>query len=360
MDSPLFHRDILRRLAEEARTGRVAQGLMVCGPQGTGKLTLAVEYARVLGCERPLQSEDVVWVFPVAKDARRGRETCDDYLPLWRDLLRENPYADLEEWTRRMDAPTGAQPLIYARESDVLARKLALKAAAQTGRRVVIVWLPECLHEAAANKLLKLLEEPPQGTVFILVTEEPERVLPTVKSRMQRLELPPIGVEELTTELQKRTGVAPETAMEAARRATGSWPKALANLEGDATREAMLEDFTALMRLAWTRRAREMKEWSETMATRGRTRQTAFLAYTGRMLRESFISNLGRGEMVYLTGREREFTNRFAPYVNERNIEHLATLTEEAQEHIVRNVNPRMVFFDYILKVTVALRKGKA
>lgn len=374
MDEPFFHKDLLARLATEARQGRVAQGLMLCGPRGTGKLFLALKYARYLGCDNPtadgetcgrcpscrwwkaLAHPDVHFVFPVVKDSKRKRETCDDYLPQWRQMLGESPYTDLEKWTRRMDASTNVQPLIYARESDALARKLSLKASSETGRRIVLIWLPECLHEACANKLLKLLEEPPRGTVFLMVTQEPERIIPTVRSRVQRIDLPPITTESLAKELVLYTGVDTDQAEEAARKAAGSWPKALEDVTDDEIRKEMLQNFVSLMRLAWTRRAREMKTWSEEMAAGGRTKQTAFLQYTGHMLRESFISNFHQPALNYLSKGEREFVSRFAPFVNEHNIEQLAALTAEAQEHIERNVNPRMVFFDYILRVTVALK----
>lgn len=374
MNEPFFHRDVLARLANEARQGRVAQGVMLCGPRGTGKLFLALKYARYLGCDHPMKEgeacgmcpscrwwkalahPDVHFVYPVVKDTKRKRETCDDYLPGWRQMLQENPYADLEEWNRRMDASTNVQPQIYARESDLLARKLSLKANTETGRRMVIIWLPECLHEACANKLLKLLEEPPRGTVFLMVSEEPDRVIATVRSRVQRIDVPPIAEEALVKELIQHVGVEPGRAEEAARRAAGSWPKALTDVTDDEIHEAMLQDFVSLMRLAWARRAREMKTWSEGMAAGGRTRQAAFLAYTGRMLRESFISNFHQPELDYMSQGEQEFVQRFAPFVNERNVRQLAALTAEAQEHIERNVNSRMVFFDYILKVTVLLK----
>ncbi len=371
---PFFHNDLLARLAREARAGRVAQGLMLCGPAGTGKLRLALEYARYLCCNQPAVDgkacgecpscrlwsawahPDAHFVYPVLKDGKRKRETCDDYLPLWRGMLTDNPYADLEEWTHRMDSSTSAQPLIFAHESDVLTRKLSLKASTATGRRLVLMWLPERMHEACANKLLKLLEEPPQGTVFLLVSQEPERVIATVKSRVQRLDVPPITEDELEMALTDR-GATLRQAHEAAHGAAGSWPRALAYLTEDEDRMAMLTDFTDLMRTGWKRQAKEMKVWSERMAATGRTRQAAFLKYTGQMLRESFISNLHRPELEHMSEGEREFVRRFGPFVNERNIQRLAELTALAQEHIERNVNPRMVFFDYILKVTVELKK---
>lgn len=374
MDEPFFHSDLLARLADEARQGRVAQGLMLCGPKGTGKLFLALKYARYLACDNPMEDgeacgqcpscrwwkalahPDVHFVYPVLKDSKRKRETCDDYLPQWRQMLHESQYADLEKWIRLMDASTNVQPLIYARESDILARKLSMKASTETGRRVVLMWLPECLHESCANKLLKLLEEPPRGTVYLMVTQEPDRVMPTVRSRMQRIDVPPISEEILVKGLTKYAGIDVGKAEEAARRAAGSWPDALAYVTDDEMREAMLKDFVSLMRLAWTRRAREMKIWSEEMAVQGRNRQVAFFKYAGHMLRESFISNLHLPDLNYMSQNEREFVQRFAPYVNERNVQQLANLTSEAQEHIERNVNPRMVFFDYILRVTVMLK----
>ena len=365
--------DVARRLRMEAGEGRVAHGLLLSGPSGSGVLPLALAYGRYLCCQHPTADDacgqcpscrqwehwvhpDTHFVFPIVRSTKPRRETCDDYLPLWRGLLTENPYASLERWTAMMDAGSG-QPLIYARESDELTRKLSLKAMTG-GRRVVVMWLPERLHEAAANKLLKLLEEPPAGTVFLLASHAPGQVLPTIVSRMQRVEVPRIADEDLSRALVERLGVDAAQAGGLARRAGGDFGRALELLATDGAEASLLGLFTSLMRLAWTRRVREMKQWSEQMASLGREGQKAFLAYAGRMVRESFVANLHQPALNYLSPAEEAFTVRFAPFVSERNVQGLMDELALAQTHIEQNVNARMVFFDLILKMTVLIKNS--
>ena len=323
------------RLLQEVREGRVPHAQLFCGPQGSGKLPLALAYARYLCCTNrngedacgtcpscvkwnKLVHPDVHFMFPIVKSAKGKKEVCDDYIANWRHLLTTTPYFNLNHWLDEMGAENG-QAIIYAKESDEITRKLSLKSV-EGGYKITIVWLPEKLHEVCANKLLKLLEEPPAQTVFLLVTETPEMILPTILSRTQRFYIPRIAEEYVEKALRERYGVQPEDSKAIAHIANGDFIKALETISLNEENQLYFDLFVNLMRLAWQRKVREMKQWSEQVAGLGRERQKNFLDYCQRMIRENFIFNLHRPEMNYLTRQEENFATRFSPFVNERNV----------------------------------------
>lgn len=361
-----------QRLLQEAGEGRIPHAQLFCGPEGAGKLPLALAYAKYLCCTNPgpegtcgtcpscvkwnkLVHPDVHFMFPIVKSAKGKKEVCDDYLADWRHLLMNNPYFALPHWLSAMGAENG-QALIYARESDEITRKLSLKSV-EGGYKITIIWLPEKMHEACANKLLKLLEEPPEKTLFLLVSEMPEQLLSTILSRTQRFSVPRIAEADIALALRDKYAVQSADADAIAHMANGSFVKALETISLNEENQLFFDLFVSLMRLAWQRKIRELKQWSEQVAGLGRERQKNFLDYCQRMIRENFIYNLHQPEMNYLTRPEENFAIRFAPFVNERNVVGIMEELSEAQLHIVQNVNPRMVFFDFALKMIMLLKQ---
>lgn len=351
--------------------GRIPHAQLFCGPAGAGKLPLALAYARYICCPNrtaadacgtcpscikwnKLAHPDLHFVFPIVKKGKK--ELCDDYITQWRHLLLNTPYFSLDHWLNEMDAENG-QAIIYAKESDEIVRKLSLKPS-EGGYKAVIVWLPEKMHIVCANKLLKLLEEPPRKTVFLLVSDAPDMILPTILSRTQRFNIRRIEEADIAGALQQKYGVRPEDSLTLARLAGGDFVKALEAIHLNEENELFFELFVSLMRLSYQRKIREMKQWSEQLASMGRERQKHFLAYSQRMLRENFIHNLHRREMNRMTPPEENFALRFAPFINERNVTGMMHELSEAQLHIEQNVNARMVFFDFALKMIVLLRQG--
>ena len=364
--------DIRARLLDEAREGRLPHALLLAGPAGCGKLALAVSLAQYLLCRQPGADDacgtcpscrlslgfahpDLHFLFPVVKNSKKKKELCDDFLPEWRNLLLETPYFGLNRWQKELGAENG-QPIIYARESDELLRKLSLKSM-EGGYKVVIIWLPEKLHEVCANKLLKLLEEPPSQTLFLLVSEAPERILPTILSRTQRFDVPRIEERDMALFLRQQCGLTEVDSANIAHLANGSLINALEAMKPDADTALFFELFVSLMRLAWQRKIREMKLWSEQVAALGRERQKYFLEYCQRMVRENFIYNFHCADMNYMTMGEENFSTRFAPYINERNVMGMMDELAQAQVHVEQNVNPRMIFFDFALKMIVLLKQ---
>lgn len=372
----MFFKDVIgqteakQRLITEVKEGRIPHAQLICGPEGTGKLPLAIAYARYICCENrgdhdacgvcpscvkfnKLAHPDLHFVFPVIKK-KAGKDTvCDDFISDWRNFVLGSPYFNLNHWLKEMGAEN-QQAQIYVKESDEIVRKLSLKSS-QGGHKVMIIWLPEKMNVECSNKLLKLLEEPPALTVFLLVSEEPENILQTILSRTQRFNIHGIGETELAQILQTKYGLQPQDADDIAHRSEGNFLKALETIHLSEENRLFFELFVSLMRLSYQRKIREMKQWSDSVAMMGRERQKNFLGYCQRMIRENFMYNFRQRDLVYMSNEEQGFSSRFAPFVNERNVMGIMDELSEAQQHIEQNVNARMVFFDFSLKMIVLL-----
>ncbi len=361
----------LRRCVDE---NRLAHALLVTGPRGNGKLAIAVALARYLLCSNKQGGEacgtcptcvkvnklihsDLHFVFPVKKKKSSGSDSApisDDYISEWRELLIKNPYFSYDDWLQKLDVDN-QQPMIYERESGEILHKLSMHAR-EGGWKVVIIWLPEKMKEAGSNKLLKVIEEPPADTLFILVSEEPDHIISTILSRTQRVDVPRILQEDMQRALVSRYGLTPDDAARIAQQCGGSVEKAEELLSLDEEKALYLELFAQMMRAAYARNISDMKLWSERVAAMGRERQKRLLDYCQRMIRENFIMNFKRDEMVYLSSEERNFSVRFSPFVNERNIFGIMEELSEAGRHIEQNVNAKMVFFDTALRMIVWIK----
>ena len=369
----MFFKDVIGQeaakqcLVREVAEGRVPHARLFCGPEGSGKLPLALAYARYLCCTdrqggdacgkcpscvkfNKLVHPDVHFVYPV----KSSQNVSDDFLREWRQLVLSNPYFGFPNWMEAMGVEN-QQPLIGVRESDEISRKLNLKSSAG-GYKVMLIWLPEKMNVQSANKLLKLLEEPPRQTVFLLVSEQPDALLVTIQSRTQRLELQKLTEEEVRCALEERAGLLPADAATVAHLSGGSYLKALDTIRVNEESKLYFDLFVSLMRLSYQRKLREMKQWSEQVAAMGRERQKHFLDYCQRSLRENFMFNFRRPELVCMTPDEQGFSQRFSPFVNERNVIGIMEELAVAQQHVEQNVNPKMIFFDFALKMIMLLK----
>ncbi|MBO7259909.1 MAG: DNA polymerase III subunit delta' [Bacteroidaceae bacterium] len=367
--------DIKARLLNMVRQGTIPHALLFSGPEGTGKLQMAIAFARFLLCNKTTESDscgtcpscykmnklvhpDLHFVYPVINKSKTSQRPtrCDDEIQSWRDIILEKEYFTLDEWLSSLSAEN-KQAQIFAAESDIITSKLSLKST-EGGYKIAIIWYPEKMHQACSNSLLKLLEEPPQKTVFILVSNNPEMILETITSRTQRIEFKRLQESEISARLQQPPySVESSTAQNIAHISSGSWHKALQTLSINEESQEYLEYFMQLMRLAYARNVREIKALAETLAQFGREWQKRFLSYCQRMIRENFICNFHNPSLNFLTIQEQNFSSRFAPFVNERNIIGLMEEISLAQRHIEQNVNSRMVFFDLSLKLIILIKQ---
>lgn len=357
-------REAQARLMQMVDEGRLPHAIMLCGPQGCGKLALATAFAaqllnRSTGDAAMLakwEHPDLHFTYPTIKLPSMSADhkpISDDFAQEWRELLKAGPYFTMTEWLEQMGGEN-QQAIITAGESDELLRKLSLKSS-QGGYKVSLIWLPERMNTECANKILKLLEEPPSQTVFIMVCQEPDRLLETIRSRVQRIDIKKLADEEIAEALRDKRGLAEEVAHRTARMANGSWLKALEMLSADSENELFLDMFQMLMRLAYQRKVKELKAWAERMAAMGREKQRRFLEYFLRLLRENFMYNFQQPELCYMTQREEDFARNFARFINEANILPISDLANRAIRDIGQNANAKIVFFDLALQMIVLL-----
>jgi DNA polymerase-3 subunit delta' len=362
--------EIKQRLIQNVQENKIAHAQLFCGGEGVGKLPLAIAYARYISCLNPsnedacgkcpncikfnhLAHPDLHFIFPVIKKKSTKDVVSDDYIAEWRELIAKTPYFNLHTWLEEMGAEN-QQAQIYVKESNEIIRKLSLKSS-QGGYKIIIIWLPEKMNQECSNKLLKLLEEPAEQTVFLLVSEEPDMLLTTIQSRTQRINIKGIEEKDLKEALMNIHGLQEQDATDIAHRSEGNFLKAIESISLNEENKLFFDLFVALMRLSYQRKIKEMKVWSENVAAMGRERQKHFLSYCQRMIRENFIYNFHNRSITYLGSEEEAFSTRFAPFINERNVMEIMSELNEAQRHIEQNVNAKMVFFDFSLKMIVLL-----
>lgn len=355
----------LMRMVEE---NRVPHALLFTGSEGTGKMALAMAFAAGLLTRSTVspgnaqamiarwEHPDLHFVYPTVKLPGMSADhqpVSNEFAEEWHRLIAESSYFTMTQWMKAMGATT-QQAVITGAESDELSRVLSLKSS-QGGYKVCIIWLPERMNLTSANKLLKLLEEPPQETVFLMVSEEPERLLDTIISRTQRIELKPIETEEMAQQLVSRRGLESDTARTVARVAHGSWLRALQTLEAGNENREFLSMFQMLMRHCYMRNVKELKRWSEAVAAYGREKERRLLAYFRQQIRENFMYNFRNPELVYMTQEEEAFARNFARFINEANVAGIDELFAHAHRDIGQNANAKIVLYDMALKLIVLL-----
>ena len=352
----------LQQLVEE---NRLPHALMLCGPQGAGKAALAMAFGCWLldngtpsarAMLEKMEHPDLHFTYPTIKLPSMSTEhkpVSDDFAREWHELIMQGPYFTMDQWMQAMGGEN-QQAIITAGESDELVRKLSLKSS-QGGYKVSIIWLPERMNIECANKLLKLIEEPPSQTVFLMVSEEPDRLLETIRSRVQRIDVKKLPNEVVCQALIQRRGIDEASARRISRLANGSWLKALEELQVGSENEQFLDLFISLMRLAYQRNVRELRRWSETMAAFGREKQKRWLEFFLRMVRENFMYNFRNDDLVYMTQKEEDFARNFARFINEANVLMIYDLANRAIRDIGQNANAKIVFFDFALQMIVLL-----
>ena len=353
--------DMAQRLMRLADEDRLPHAMMLCGPDGAGKLALALALAchilnkgtfKVKGTRHP----DLHFSFPTIKPQKESSEykpISNDYIEQWHNLRADGPYFSLAQWMKAMEADK-QQAIITVGEANELIKKLNMKSN-QGGWKISIIWLPERMNQECANKMLKLIEEPPAQTLFIMVCREPEKLLETIRSRVQRFDIKPIAADDMQQALMQRRMLNTDDARRITRLANGNWLTAIEELDAGNENSLFFDYFVALMRKAYLRDVKDLKRWSENTATLGREEQKRLLTYFMRMTREAFMYNFHNPELSYMTHNEEEFCKKFARFVNEGNVLGFQELYQTALRDIGQNANARMVFFDITMKVAVLL-----
>ena len=353
--------EMIERFRGLADENHLPHAMMLCGPDGCGKMALAISLAKyilnkgtykVKGISHP----DLHFTFPTIKLSKWNSEykpVSDDFIEQWNEMLAEGPYFSLAQWMVAMRAER-QQAVITVGEANELIKRLMMKSN-QGGWKISIIWLPERMNIECANKMLKLIEEPPTQTLFILVCCEPENLLETIRSRVQRFDVKPIASEDIQQTLIQQRGLEQEDAERVARLCGGNWLTALEELNAGNENQAFFKSFVDLMRKAYLKDVKDLKRWADSSSAMGREEQKRMLTYFLRMTREAFMYNFRQPELNYMTDAEEEFCKKFARFVNEGNVLGFQELYQTAIRDIGQNANAKMVFFDITMKVAVLL-----
>lgn len=363
---------VKERLVRSHKEGRISHAQLFLGPQGSGNLPMALAYAQFISCTNKAEDDscgtcsscvkynklvhpDLHFVYPVAlsKDVK----TSTDVAAEWREAFLDNPYITLFSWFEQL-AAENKQAVIGVEESGEILRKLSLTTY-ESEYKIMIIWQAEKMNPAAANKLLKILEEPPDKTLFLLVCENEDQLLRTIVSRTQLIKINKISDTDLIEALVSQHGQTPDAAEKIAHLADGSYAEALLLVSENENAGQNLLSFQKLMRASLKFDPKAVISWIDEVNAGGRERQKNFLNYALHIMRESAMMNYGDDSLIKLSADEQEFVKKFSPFIHGANIERFIEELNKAHFHMERNASAKILFMDLAFKFNELLNVPK-
>lgn len=382
---PMLFSDILglshlkNHLTTSVERGRIPHAQLFVGSNGSGTLPLAIAYAQYILCQNTsgenntgnescnlrlnkLNHPDLHFAFPVAVNDRVKKHPISaQFMGEWREFVQETPYGSLFDWYQKLGIENKQGQLSVLEAQDIM-KALSLKSY-EGGYKVMIIWRAEKLNTQASNKLLKLIEEPPEKTVFLLITSNEEQILQTIRSRCQALHFPPLSENVIVEALQNNQNCTEANARKIAHRADGDYTKALQILQQDESEEQFEKWFIQWVRSAFRAKGNkavisDLIKWSEEISKSGRETQKRFLLYCSEFFRQAMLMNYKAESLVFMDPQTKGFElKNFAPFVHGNNIEDLFKELESAIYHIERNGNAKIILTDLSIKLTRLLHK---
>ena len=359
---------IKNHLKVSAENGRIPHAQLFVGKEGSGTLPMAIAYAQFLLCNfsdnaevcglkcEKLQHPDLHFAFPVTTNEKVKKHPVSNlFLEEWRTFVASQPYGSLFNWLQHIGVEK-KQGIIGVDEAEEIVKKLTLKSY-EGGFKVMIIWMAEKMNIAAANKLLKLIEEPPEKTIFLLITENEEQLINTIKSRCQALHFPALSEQDISNALVVNYQAPDNEAAKIAHQSEGNFNKALHLLEHDSKDLVFEEWFVSSVRTAFKAKGnvavvQQLIEWSETIAKTGRETQKRFLTYCLQFFRQSLLLNYKSDQLVFMETKTGFDLSKFAPFVHAGNILAIEKELNDAIYHIERNGNGKIILLDLSMKLT--------
>ena len=362
---------IKEHLISMVQENRISHAQLFTGAEGTGVMPLALAFAQYVNCQNPgpddscgvcpeckrmsrLVHPDLHFVFPVVNKGGHTSTVCSDFSEEWRQFVGKSPYFTKHEWSLYLNAERG-QVKIFSREGNEIIKKLSFKAF-EGKYKIMIIWQPEKMGKEAANRLLKILEEPPERTLFLLVSDYPAGILPTILSRTQQLKIPGIDDGTLVRALMDTFQVSEEEAKSVARIAKGNFVEARNIINNSEEKQLFHSLFVTAMRNAYSGNLAAINEWVEKVAGLPKEQLKNLLLYSIDVLRESYIANYNIPELVFATPAENKFIENFKSFVNDRNVKQMVSEYELALAHIEQNGNIKLVLFDMSMQISGLFR----
>ncbi|ALO15550.1 DNA polymerase III subunit gamma/tau [Salinivirga cyanobacteriivorans] len=369
----LGQHQVKKQLTGMATSGRISHNLLFTGPKGSGKLPLAMAYAQYLLCENPTETDscgecssckrisnlehpDLHLVYPVIKKKSTDKPKSDDFIELFRELFKAQPYFSYIDWVVKLNAEN-KQAGIFVSENEALIHKLSLKSYG--GKyKIFIFWMMEKVNMETANKLLKALEEPPENTIFLLISDRTELILPTIISRSQLIRTQILQSDEIAEGLRAQFQMPENEAQKLAVFADGSFNKAISLVANSDELGKNLDRFIEYFRMSYSFNIEKINKIVNDFKTMSRDNIVEFLQYCLFLVRNNMALNMQLEDMVHLTEEERKFSQNFSKMINPNTANLLSREFEEAIFHITRNVNTKIVMFDLAIKIHENLKNG--
>lgn len=362
------HDLVKQELQRSFVSGKISHCQLISGPDGSGALPLAVAYARQVLCNgfaeksescnlkvSELKHPDLHFVYPVANNHEvKSKAISSNFISNWREFLSKSPYGNLFDWYTTLGIDN-KQGKIGKDEAEDLIKKISLKSY-EGGWKVVVIWMAEKMNPSATNKLLKVIEEPPEKTLFLFVSENDSLLMDTLISRCQKINLNKIPKELINKALINK-GFSKELSLKASTACNGSYNNALSFIKGRESEVVFEEWFQSWVRSAFKVKKNkesvlELVEWSNNLSKKGREVQKKFLLYSLEIFRQALLTNYGLKKMTYYSPSTNFNFSAFSAFINGGNIEGLSNELEKAYSQIQSNGNPKMIFMDLSLKLT--------
>ncbi len=368
----IAHEAEKKHLIHTVKENRISHAQMFLGPAGSGSVPLAMAYAQYILCQNKQENDscgtcvsctkiqkhnhpDLHFSFPIHLSKEKHIYTSDNVLEYWREILDENPYFGIDDWNLKL-GNENKQGIIGKEESQNIISKISLKSF-EGGYKVLIMWLPELMNGNASNKLLKFIEEPPDKTVFLLVAEDQEQIIATIRSRTQIIKLPRLKEIEVATYLETEKGITASDSKIIAHLAEGDVAKAVHLISEQTVANFNFENFVNWMRLCYQKNIAKSIDWVDSIAAAGRENQKSFLKFCLNMFRQCIVGHYAGNELVVLTDEQNAFLSKFSPFINSKNIVGLTEAFNEAYYHIERNASAKILFLDLSIKTFSLLQK---
>jgi len=353
-----------QQLIHEVQNEKISHAQLFLGKSGYGTLPIALAFAQYIFCENKqerdscgscnsckkitnLQHPDLHFSFPTVLANSR---TSDGVLKEWRNVVLDQPYFDLNDWTTIHDPGKRRKPGIAVAESGEILRKLNLRSY-EGGYKVMIMWMASEMNTATANKLLKIIEEPPQKTLFILCADSQENMLATILSRCQVVNVPRIKQEDISQYLREFRNMNASASDSIAARVEGNLIEAL-RLSGDHVEQDLNRNqFIQLMRVCYRKSVLDMIQWSEEIGAESRSQQKHFLTYSLHMFRQSMLRNYTEDHLTRVSDEENQFLDKFAKFITGNNVFDFMKAFNEAHYHLERYANPKILFMNLCFNV---------
>ena len=348
--------ELKSHLIREVNSDKISHAQLFLGKPGYGTLPLALAFVQYLFCEQRNENDscgvcnscrkvsthqhpDLHFNFPIVLGIDK---TADAFIDQWRKQVEEEPYFDLNDWVSRID-PKERKPVIGNEQSHEIIKKLTLKSF-EGGYKVMLIWMAEEMNATCSNKLLKILEEPPQKTLFILIGESQDKMLPTIISRTQLVKVPRINSDDIALYLRNKKDVGPSTTESVVGRCDGDLLEAMRILEAGNDQKANQELFMRLMRVCYKKSVIDMMDWAEEASAITRERQRQFILYALHMIRQSMLKNYTEDQLTRVSKEEDDFLGKFAPFISGNNVFDFSKSFNEAHYHLERNANTKLLF----------------